>query len=490
MNLPIRARMTIWSVALLALILVALGSFLVERLRSDLIRGLDDTLATRAGQIAIGLRGGCEGEFPDASGSSLTGLPIGESGAQLLGRDGSVRESAGDAVANVTLLDSAGVRAVVGGGTVRTTVSLGADGEPFRVLAVPSTGACPGVIAVATSLDEVDRSVHSLLVLLLVAGPAALVAVGFGSWLLAGRSLRPVARMTSEARRLRVSSRGERIEVLATGDEISRLGVTLNEMLERVQWSVDEQRRFVADASHELRTPLAIMTSEIDVALDDPTLDPAAREVLESAHEEVDRMRDVIENLLTLARLDEPEITLLREDVDLRTIALDVEARLEPLATARGVQVVVQGPPTGVSADAALMTQVMTNLMKNAIDHANAETTVRVEVWLDDRSAGFDVSDSGPGIDSDALPHVFDRFFRADPSRSSARPGSGLGLAISRAIVTAHGGGIGAESRPGDGSTFSVTLPTTLAAFTDGRPDLSLAQPDVTVSGKRRYDRG
>ena len=174
MNLPIRARMTMWSMTLLALILVALGAFLVARLRSDLIRGLDDTLATRAGQIAIGLRHGCEGEFPDASGASLTGLPIGESGAQLLGRDGSVRESAGDAVANARLLDAAGVRAAAGGGTVRTTVSLGADGEPFRVLAAPATGACPGVIAVATSLDEVNRSVHSLLVLLLVAGPAAL----------------------------------------------------------------------------------------------------------------------------------------------------------------------------------------------------------------------------------------------------------------------------------------------------------------------------
>ncbi|MDP9300043.1 MAG: HAMP domain-containing protein, partial [Actinomycetota bacterium] len=343
MNLPIRARMTMWSVALLALILVALGAFLVARLRSDLIRGLDDTLATRAGQIAIGLRGGCEGEFPDPSGALLTGLPIGESGAQLLGADGSVRESAGDAVAHARLLDPAGVGAVAGGDTVRTTVSLGPDAEPFRVLAVQSTIACPGVIAVATSLDEVNRSVHSLLVLLLVAGPASLVAVGFGSWLLARRSLRPVAQMTSEARRLGGSSRGERIDVPATGDEISRLGVTLNEMLERVQWSVDEQRRFVADASHELRTPLAIMTSEIDVALDDPTLDPAAREVLESAHEEVDRMRDVVENLLTLARLDEPEIGLLREDVDLRAIALDVAARLEPLATARGVQVVVKG---------------------------------------------------------------------------------------------------------------------------------------------------
>jgi len=248
-------------------------------------------------------------------------------------------------------------------------------------------------------------------------------------------------------------------------------------MLDRVHWSVDEQRRFVADASHELRTPLAIMTSEIDVALDDPTLDPAAHEVLESAHEEVDRMRDVIENLLTLARLDEPEIALLRQEIDLRTIALDAAARLEPLATARGVQVVVKGPPTGVSADATLMTQVMTNLMKNAIDHTRAETTIDVVIWLDERNARFEVSDSGPGIDTEALPHVFDRFFRADPGRSSARPGSGLGLAISRAIVTAHGGEIGAESRPGNGSTFSVTLPTTFVAVNDGPSGASRAQP-------------
>ena len=305
MRVPIRARLTLWYALLLALILVAVGAFLLVRLRADLVGGVDDSLDTRAAQISLGLENGCEGEFKDVSDASLRGLPQGESGAQLLGPDGSVMESTGDAITARPLLTLPELHQVLGGERQRMTIVPGPEGESFRTLAValPSNG-CPGALVVATSLDEVNHSVERLLVLMAVGIPVAVAAAAAGGWWLAGVALRPVSRMTAEASAIGPDRLDERIDVPRTSDEIQRLASTLNSMLDRVRTGVEEKRRFVADASHELRTPLAIMRSELDVSLRNPNLARSAREVLTSSVEEVDRMSGVVENLLTLARMD------------------------------------------------------------------------------------------------------------------------------------------------------------------------------------------
>jgi two-component system OmpR family sensor kinase len=459
-SLPIRARLTAWYVGLLALILVALGTFLVVRLRADLVRGVDRELDTRAAQISLGLQNGCEGEFQDVSDASLVGLPLGESGAQVVAPDASVLESTGDPVVDRPLLTVEEVRRVLAGEQLRSSVTRGTDAESFRVLAIGlRTDPCNGAIVVATSLDAVDSSVHRLIVLLLVTGPAVLAMAGVGGWLLARRALRPVARMTKQAGEIGGAGLDERIDLPGSADELHRLAVTLNGMLDRLEQGVDEKKRFVADASHELRTPLAVMSSELDVSLRSSDLDPVAREVLASAREEVQRMNVIVENLLTLARLDEGGLTLLNEQADLFEIVRAAARNVCTVADERGVRIEVRGQPLSIRGDAQRLDQVVTNLVANAVTYSEAGADVEVAVERLDAEAVCTVADRGPGIEAELLPHIFDRFVRGDRARSRTDKGTGLGLAIAREIVEAHGGRIWVVSRPGGGALFGFALP-------------------------------
>jgi heavy metal sensor kinase len=310
---------------------------------------------------------------------------------------------------------------------------------------------------VATSLDTVDASVSHLTVLLLLAGPALLVIAGFGGWWLAGAALSPVSRMTKQASQIGMGHLDERVDVPDTADEIHDLAVTMNAMLDRLERGVHDQRRFVADASHELRTPLAVMLSEIEVSIRDPHVTSGSREVLASVQQEVEEMCATVEDMLTLARADEGQLVLIREPLDLREVAADVRESLANMAGSADVEVRVQGSAAPVLADRRRIEQVLRNLLANAIRYVGRGGHVVVSTWRESGEVGCEVRDDGPGIPAAALPHVFDRFYRADTSRTG--PGSGLGLAICREILAAHSGVIHVESEPGKGSEFTFTLP-------------------------------
>ncbi|MFL5767490.1 MAG: ATP-binding protein, partial [Actinomycetota bacterium] len=454
MSFPIRARLTVWYGLLLAGILVGVGVFLLVRLQADLLGGVDDSLATRAAQISLGLRNGCEGEFADVSDASLRGLPQGESGAQLLSPNGSVLESSGDAISARPLLSSSELRRVMSGDRLFTTIARGADAESFRTLAVALPTGCDAAVVVSTSLDEVERSAHSLLVLMEVGIPVAVAAAAAGAWWLAGLALRPVSSMTEKASAIGPEHLDERIEVPQTSDEIQRLATTLNSMLDRVQSGVEEKRRFVADASHELRTPLAIMRSELDVSLRDRELSTTARAVLQSSVEEVDRMTVTVENLLTLARMDEGGMQLDRRLADLHEVARSVLDSVRPLSEGAHVRLELSGNSVEVPIDRERVEQVLTNLLSNAIRYSGEGGEVDVRTWTNGREAGLSVSDTGPGIPDAMQSRIFERFVRVDASRRSDGGGAGLGLAISKEIVDAHGGRIWLERQDGGGSRF------------------------------------
>ena len=459
MSMPIRARLTMWYVGLLAVVLVVLGGFLILRLHAGLVHGLDDSLATRAAQISLGLQGGCEGEFQDVSDASLVGLPQGESGAQLLGPAGTVLESTGDPAAQRPLLSVDQVRSVLNGAALRGTVHTGPDAEAFRMLAVSlPSGACSGVIVVATSTDEVGRSVRELLIQLSIGVPIALLVAGLGGWWLAGRALAPVARMTREADTIGIEGLDERIDVPRASDEVQRLAVTLNAMLNRLERGVEDKRRFAADASHELRTPLAVMRAELDVSLREADLSTSAREALESAQEEVERMRSIVENLLTLARADDGSLELFRAPLDLADVTEAVTENASPMARPKRIAIVTDGPSATVQGDRARIEQVVLNLVNNAIRFSPAGGDVTVTTWLRDGGAGCTVNDEGPGVSPELAGHIFERFVRGDAARSNDG-GSGLGLAICHEIVMAHGGRIWVDARPGAGGSFSFWLP-------------------------------
>ena len=434
--MPIRVRLTAWYALLLALIVAAVGTFVVVRLRSDLTASIDDRLRPAARQIATGYRAEGASEFRDVSATVLSGE---RAAAQVLARDGTVLLSYGDPVAQRPLLGRSG----------------------FRVIAQPTTRkGRPVVVVAAESTAPVDSSVHRVVVLLLLALPATLLLTAAGGWWIARRALRPVEQMTQAAERIEIERLDERLADPGTSDEVAHLARTLNAMLDRIRSGVAQQRRLVDDASHELRTPLAAMRAELDVSLRADDLNPAARDVLESVRDEVDRLARTVDDLLTLASVDQGRLELATEDVDLAEIAERAGDALRPLAARRSIAIHVNRSPAAISGDPERLRQAFGNLIDNAIKFSPDGGAVEVRTSAANGTARVTVADEGPGVAEADRERIFERFFRADASRTRTTAGSGLGLSIARDIAEAHGGRIRFEPRAPRGSEFSVELPT------------------------------
>jgi two-component system sensor histidine kinase BaeS len=234
-------------------------------------------------------------------------------------------------------------------------------------------------------------------------------------------------------------------------------------MLDRVPAGVEARQRLVADASHELRTPLAAMRAELDVSLLADDLGPAARTVLVSTREEVDRMSRTVDDLLTLAGIEEDRFELLLAPVDLAEPARGAAGALGALAASRGVTVTFAAEPAAVMGDGERLRHAIRNLLENAIEFSPPGGEVVVTVWRGGEDAGVTVTDEGPGVAPELRERVFERFFRADPSRSRASGGSGLGLAIAREIAVAHGGRVWVVPHDPHGAAFSLALPAAAA---------------------------
>jgi len=456
-SFPIRTRLTAWYAAVLAVVVVTLGAYLVVRLRSDLQAAVDRDVRQGAATVAGAYAAQGTNEFLEVA---ETALPSGGSAAQVLDADGRVLLTYGDVVSARQMVPAAVRAGAVAGRTELLTVRLGNSEQRFRAMAVPvrRLGRREVVVA-AETLANVERSVDRVIVLLLFAGPAALAATALGGWWLARKALLPVERMISQAEDIGIDHLAERIAVPRAQDEIGHLAVTLNAMLDRLERGVDEKHRLIADASHELRTPLAVMGAELDVTLRGGELTHDARAVLQSVREEVGRMGRTVDNILTLAEVDEGRLGLLPQRVGIRD-AIDAAVRpLQPLADAKRLQLDVGGTGCQAQADPHRLQQAISNFVENAIKYTHPDGHVRVTAWCSAEEVGVTVADDGPGIPPEACAHIFDRFYRVDGSRGRDNGGSGLGLAICREIAGAHGGRVSVDSEEGAGSTFTLALP-------------------------------
>ncbi len=457
MNAPIRVRLTAWYVLVLALVIAAICVFVVTRLRSDLTSEVDRSLGSAADQIARGYREDGAIEFPDLARSVLPG-GAGRAGAQIIDARGDIIVFEGF-TADEPLIDAARVARARAGERIGLSDRFGEADFHMRVVAVAVPGRPQGeVLVVAGPLDEVDRSVHRVLILLLVSGTAALGVVAFGGWWIARKALRPVELMTRQADRIGIADLSERIPEPPTRDELGHLARTLNAMLNRLQDGVAARERLIADASHELRAPLTAMRAELEVSLRYDTLDDDARGVLASARDEVVSMGQTVENLLTLARIDEGHLELLVTDEDLHDVAETVVGGFHALARTAGVTASVAGDSVRMPVDRHRIEQVVSNLVDNAVRVSPRGGVVGVTAWQTTDEAGVTVTDDGPGVPADARERIFERFAREDPARERSG-GAGLGLSICREIVRAHGGRIHVEPRIPRGSAFVVSLP-------------------------------
>ena len=276
-------------------------------------------------------------------------------------------------------------------------------------------------------------------------------------WGVAGRMIKPIETISATAAKISAGDLSRRINVAETESELGRLASVLNSTFARLETAFAQQRQFTADAAHELRTPVSVMLTQTQTALNRERSAAEYRETLEACQRASQRMRKLIESLLELARLDAGQETLKGMKFDLSQTARDCVELVRPLAAARGITINCDLQPVESYGDAERLAQVITNLLANAVQYNKDNGEVRISAKAQGSVILLAVSDTGSGISSEDLPHVFDRFYRADPSRSSGQ--TGLGLAICKAIVEAHGGTISISSQLGTGTTFTVVLP-------------------------------
>lgn len=352
------------------------------------------------------------------------------------------------------------------GDSIFGVVDLGPPAGQVRyfVLQVNKAGPHVSRIISGASIAGVVLGPQRLVGTMLLVSPLIIAASVVVGYFLVGRTLKPVDVIVDEVEAITDGrSLHRRLVEPRSQDELARLTSTLNAMLRRLEQSFVSLRRFTADASHELKTPLTVLRAGIERALTHPKTPPEVMEVLEETLVEVKRMAELVDALLTLARADEGRAPLHLENIDLREVMAELAETASMLGEEAQVAVSVGIPqePTIAALDRSRIRQLLMNLLTNAIKFTPAGGSVTIDCASRDGEVVFSVQDTGVGIAPGDLPHIFDRFWRADTARTrfGDRPGAGLGLAICKWIAEAHGGTITVQSRPGKGTTFVVTLP-------------------------------
>lgn len=326
-------------------------------------------------------------------------------------------------------------------------------------------------ILVGRSIESDIATLHKDGFLLGGVGTAVLAAGLIGGFWFSRRAIKPIEAISAAAAEISLSNLSRRIDVSGTETELTGLARTLNQMIDRLESAFSQQVRFTADASHELRTPLAVILSHAELALDKTRPAHELRETIETCRRSALRMKSVVESLLTLARFDSGELQLECRPVDLARIVGDGVGLVRSLAEKRRIAIELDLESAGLVADSDRISQVVMNLLTNAIRYNHDDGRVSVTTRSSKGEVILNISDTGIGIAPEHLPHIFERFYRVDKARSRKDGGIGLGLAISRSIVEAHGGQITVTSVAEGGSQFEVRLPKRGAAVPEEKRD-------------------
>ena len=309
-------------------------------------------------------------------------------------------------------------------------------------------------------LDPVETMLNHLFLQLALGLPLAVVIVTAGGYLLVRRALQPVEQITRTAELITQHNLSKRLPVSQTNDELERLSLSLNRMITRLDEAFQNSKRFVADASHDLRTPLTILRGELESFAQEAQLGPELRNRAGSMLEEVVHLGKIVDQLFTLSRLDAGEAQTEWTMFNLSELAKTTADQMSLLAEDKGISIACNaGQPVLVNGNSVRLKQVVVNLLDNAIKYTTPKGAIRLRVLAVNGHAILEVEDTGIGIPPAALPHIFDRFYRVDPARSTGSESAGLGLAIVKSICSAHGAEVEVHSTEGKGSCFRVKLP-------------------------------
>ncbi len=423
-----------------------------------LTSSLDETLFRESQAYSAAMKGAPAGDaLSDATRSYLSGRTGGEAGGVspiLL-----VRLNNGRVISNSNLRieDAAGSPATATAAPVYTTVTLG--GDVYRTLATPlfAQGEQVGLFEAALALGPIQQTASNVATTLSAAGLIALAIMLPLAYFATRRALSPLRRMAQDAAVVSHAQPGRRIDYNGPRDELGSLADSLNSMLMRLENSFDDQRRFVADASHELRTPVAVVRGNVELLRSGRSTGAEATESLAMIENEAVRMTRLLDEMLALARLEDPD-RLQFQPLDAKTLVEEAAARAKTLGTRQIVQADVCD--MWVEGDPDLLDRALLNLVKNAVAHTHEGGRIVLGCTADTKHVRISVTDDGPGIPAPELDRVFDRFYRAHGGRrDDATGGAGLGLAIVRRLVELHGGTVQAENVDPHGARFTIELP-------------------------------
>jgi signal transduction histidine kinase len=451
MRLPLRARLTLAFAAGMAVVLAALAAFLYARVAHDLTAGIDMQLRSRA-QVVVGAIREHHLSLIRAEG---TLIDPDEAFAQVLTASGRIVDSS-SAVAGAPMLRPDVLRRLRAP-RFFTALVTGVD-DPARLLAIPQgQGSHRVFVVLGATLGDRNDALAGLVLALSVGGPVALALVSWAGWLLSGAALRPVGNMAREAAAISLSEPGRRLPVSPTGDDLARLGDTLNDMLARLEDSLEREQRFLDRASHELRTPLGVLRMELDLALARARTPEELRSALRNASAETDRLVRLAQDLLVLGRARQGALPIHRRDTRVDELVQRAGDAHRGRAEEAGVRMRVECSQ-GLRAriDPERIRQALDDLLDNALRHAGRGGTITLSAARSDGRVQVAVRDSGPGFPPQVLERVVS--IPAGVAFGDGSGDSGLGLRIADAIARAHGGSLRLENPAEGGARASLDV--------------------------------
>ncbi|RPJ11617.1 MAG: HAMP domain-containing protein [Deltaproteobacteria bacterium] len=476
----LRLKLTLWYVFILGVLLVAFSGFLYLTLSKSLYRSVDNKLRSLADLIAAESASPTSrfgfGNIDQTLEASMSLRPIGKF-IQVLDESGRISGKS-DNLRNIHLPISLNALKNASMGLVTFETNRSFRDTPLRIVTLPlAEKDTMRIVQVASSLEDVEDTLNTLLLILMITVPTALILASLGGQFLAHKALKPVDQVTQTARMITSQNLNQRIPPTRVKDEISRLAETFNDMISRLDQSFRQIKQFSSDASHELKTPLTILRGEVEVSLRKVRSPEEYQKVLKSNLEEIGRMTQIVDDLLLLSRADSGQIQLNRSEIDLSEILREMVPQTSLLARGKNlhIEAALPGDEVKILGDRLRIRELFLNLIENAVKYTEEGGSIKVQLRNGNsdsplneaepkpdggkRFAEIRVTDTGIGMDREDQERIFDRFFRIDKARSREQGGSGLGLSICKWIVQAHQGEITVESELGKGSSFIVRLP-------------------------------